>query len=62
MDYTAFWNIVPTAAVSLLMLGMGAFTLVNFGRARAAGTALHSCSGCAVCATEASRATHSAAA
>jgi hypothetical protein len=36
MDYTAFWNIVPDVALFVLALGMTAFLLVNFGRARTA--------------------------
>jgi hypothetical protein len=36
MDYTGFWNVAPTATVSLLILGMAWFTVTNFAHARLA--------------------------
>jgi hypothetical protein len=39
MDHTPFWNIVPSVALFLLVLGMTACVVVDFARARAAAAA-----------------------
>ena len=39
MDYSPFWNIVPNVALFLLTLGMTAFLVMDFGRARTAAIA-----------------------
>ena len=36
MDYTPFWNIVPTIALFMLILGMTWFVLTDFASARTA--------------------------
>jgi hypothetical protein len=36
MDYTAFWNIVPSLSLFVLTLGMTGFVLVDFASARTA--------------------------
>jgi hypothetical protein len=35
MDYSPFWNIVPNVGLFLLTLGMTAFLVMDFARARA---------------------------
>jgi hypothetical protein len=36
MDYTAFWNIVPSLALFILTLGMTGFVVMDFASARTA--------------------------
>jgi hypothetical protein len=36
MDYSAFWNIVPNVSLFMLTLGMTAFVVMDFARARVA--------------------------
>jgi hypothetical protein len=36
MDYTAFWNIVPSVSLFILTLGMTGFVVMDFTSARIA--------------------------
>jgi hypothetical protein len=36
MDYTAFWNIVPSLALFILTLGMTGFVVMDYASARTA--------------------------
>jgi hypothetical protein len=39
MDYTAFWNIVPSVSLFILTLGMTGFLVMDFASARSSAAA-----------------------